>query len=68
MTVRRIGTAWSVTAWWMLLTLFLWFLGTVFDQPASLAAYAASAALMVAIGEAGDWLRRRLVRLRSTRP
>ncbi|MFJ8533590.1 hypothetical protein [Streptomyces sp. NPDC093591] len=54
---------WSVTAWWMLLALALWLLGKVLEQPASLVACAASAALLVAIGEVGDGLRRR----RSTR-
>ncbi|MER6999185.1 hypothetical protein [Streptomyces sp. NPDC000410] len=55
-----------VTAWWMLLALALWLLGKALDQPASLAACAASAALLVAVGEAGDWLRRRITR-RSAR-
>jgi hypothetical protein len=50
----------SVTAWWMLLSLALWLLGKALDQPASLAACAASAALLVAVGEVGDGLRRRL--------
>lgn len=63
---RRRRFALSVTAWWMLLALGLWLLGKALDQPASLAACAASAALLVAIGEAGDWLRRRITR-RSAR-
>lgn len=43
----------------MLLALILWLLGTALGQPASLTRYTASAALLVAIGEVGDWLRRR---------
>ncbi|MEU3091371.1 hypothetical protein ACWCQ0_41950 [Streptomyces massasporeus] len=68
MTARRRQRrfALSVAAWWMLLALGLWLLGTALDQPASLAACIASAALLVAIGEAGDWLRRRITR-RSAR-
>ncbi|WP_235192912.1 hypothetical protein [Streptomyces viridochromogenes] len=58
---------WSVTAWWMLLALALWLLGRALQQPASLAACAASAALLVAIGEAGDALRRRRTTRHSSR-
>ncbi|WP_149830421.1 hypothetical protein [Streptomyces tailanensis] len=55
----------SVAAWWMLLALVLWLLGRALDQPASFAACAASAALLVAVGEIGDGLRRRR---RNSRP
>lgn len=51
--------AWSFTAWWLLLALALWLLGQAVNQAASLTACAASSALMVGIGEIGDWLRRR---------
>lgn len=51
--------AWSLTAWWLLLTLTLWLLGQAVDQAASPAACAASSALLVGIGEIGDWVRRR---------
>lgn len=51
---------WSVAAWWIVLSLALWLLGKALDEPASLAACAASAALLVVVGEVGDGLRRRL--------
>jgi hypothetical protein len=50
---------WSLAAWWLLLALTLWLLGQAVDQPASLTTCAASSALLVGIGEMGDWLRRR---------
>ncbi|WP_067019359.1 hypothetical protein [Streptomyces dysideae] len=55
--LRRL--AFSLTVWWLLLALVLWLLGKALDQPASLAQCAASSAFFVALGEAGDWLRRR---------
>ncbi|MFF4658736.1 hypothetical protein [Streptomyces sp. NPDC001381] len=59
-TRRRWRFIWSVTAWWVLLALALWLLGKALDQPTSLAACAASAALPVAVGEVGEGMRRRL--------
>ncbi|MFD5786766.1 hypothetical protein ACFWH1_09030 [Streptomyces sp. NPDC127037] len=47
--------------WWITVALALWLLGMALGQPVRLAGCAASAALLVAIGEAGDWLRRRWV-------
>ncbi|MEV8312455.1 hypothetical protein AB0P36_35575 [Streptomyces flavidovirens] len=55
----------SVTAWWITVTLALWLLGMALDQPVHLVGCAVSAALLVAIGEAGDWLRRRWVSRRG---
>ncbi|MFD4733095.1 hypothetical protein ACFWOY_21025 [Streptomyces sp. NPDC058423] len=49
----------SVGLWWASLTLVLWLLSWAAGRPASLARCAASALLLVAVGEAGDWLRRR---------
>lgn len=49
----------SLTGWWLLLTLTMWLLGQVVDQTASLAACASSSALLVGVGETGDWVRRR---------
>ncbi|NEA64969.1 hypothetical protein [Streptomyces sp. SID12488] len=49
----------SVLAWWVCVTLALWLLGEGLGQSAGLAPCAASAGLLVAVGEAGDWLRRR---------
>jgi hypothetical protein len=66
-TRRRWRSVWSVTAWWVLLALALWLLGKALEQPTSLAACAASAALLVAVGEVGEGLRRRL-RARRHRP
>ncbi|MDX3238579.1 hypothetical protein PV392_23395 [Streptomyces sp. ME03-5709C] len=51
--------AWSLVAWWSLLALVLWLLGRAFDHPASLLQCTASAAVLAAVGELGDWLRRR---------
>jgi hypothetical protein len=64
-TARWRRFAWSVAVWWVLLALALWILGRTLDQPASFAACAASAALLVTVGEVGDWLRRRLSTRRS---
>lgn len=58
-TPRWWSAALSVIAWWAIITLTLWLLSKALDQPAQLAQCAASAALLVTIGEAGDWLRRR---------
>ncbi|WP_426570093.1 hypothetical protein [Streptomyces canus] len=66
-TRRQWRFVWSVTAWWVLLALALWLLGKALGQPTSLAACAASAALLVAVGEVGEGLRRRL-RARRRRP
>jgi hypothetical protein len=51
----------------MLIALVLWLVGRAFDRTASFAQCAASSALLVAIGEAGDWLRRRRRANRLTR-
>lgn len=58
-TSRRWRAALSVLAWWAVLTLTLWLLSRPLGQPAQLPPCAASAALLVTIGETGDWLRRR---------
>ncbi|WOX13623.1 hypothetical protein [Streptomyces sp. N50] len=50
---------WSLACWWLLIALVLWLLGKALDQPASIAQCTASSAFLVAVGEAGDWLRRR---------
>ncbi|MFF2573563.1 hypothetical protein [Streptomyces sp. NPDC058084] len=63
-TRRRWRFVWSVR---VLLALALWLLGQALDRPASLAACSASAALLIAVGEVGDGLRRRL-RVRRHRP
>ncbi|MEU2262093.1 hypothetical protein ABZ557_17880 [Streptomyces sp. NPDC019645] len=49
----------SVGLWWAALTLVLWLLSWASGRPESLVRCAASAVLLVAIGEAGNWLRRR---------
>ncbi|WP_138908752.1 hypothetical protein [Streptomyces chryseus] len=49
---------WSVIAWWAALTGILWLAGTALGHPAPLTGCAPSAALLVAVGECGDWLRR----------
>ncbi|MCP9946590.1 hypothetical protein LUX12_20275 [Streptomyces somaliensis] len=53
---RGIG---SVGLWWITLALALWLLGRTTGQSTDLLRCAASAALLVAVGELGDWLRRR---------
>jgi hypothetical protein len=58
-TPRWWRTALSVLAWWAVLSLTLWLMGKSLGQPTRLAPCAASAALLVTIGETGDWLRRR---------
>ncbi|MBT2529769.1 hypothetical protein J7E91_31420 [Streptomyces sp. ISL-99] len=63
----------SVVLWWgglTLLLLLLWLRSRAAGQPTDLARCAASEVLLVAVGEAGDWLRRRWLahrRSRSTR-
>lgn len=49
----------SLIAWWAVLTLALWLLGQSTGRPAGLAPSTASAAILAAIGEARDWVRRR---------
>ncbi|WP_327233028.1 hypothetical protein OG349_02725 [Streptomyces sp. NBC_01317] len=56
---RRWSEIRSLIAWWVVVTVVLWVLGIVFDQPVRLAGCAATAALVIAIGEVGDRLRRR---------
>ncbi|UQS31533.1 hypothetical protein J5J01_07815 [Streptomyces fradiae] len=48
----------SLVAWWAVLALTLWLLGHALGRPAGLAPSAASAALLVAVGEAGYLVRR----------
>ncbi|WP_351230034.1 hypothetical protein [Streptomyces sp. NPDC002133] len=48
----------SIGLWWALLTLALWLLSRAVDQPTGLIPCAASAALLVTVGETGNWLRR----------
>ncbi|MGQ4475741.1 hypothetical protein [Streptomyces sp. SAS_276] len=55
--LRRLAL--SLIVWWMLIALALWLLGTTLGQRASLAQCTASSAFLVAVGEAGDRLRRR---------
>lgn len=60
---QRVARWWpttrSVLAWWVCVTLVLWLLGMALGQPAGIFPCAASAGLLVAIGETGDWVRRR---------
>ncbi|ULR52293.1 hypothetical protein [Streptomyces deccanensis] len=49
----------SLTVWWALIALVLWLVGKALDQPATLTQCIASAAFLAAVGETGDWLRRR---------
>lgn len=58
---------WSVIAWWAALTGILWLAGTDLGHPSPLTGYAASAALLVVVGEAGDWLRQCWTGRRSSR-
>ncbi|WP_436991539.1 hypothetical protein [Streptomyces sp. enrichment culture] len=59
---RRWTEATSMTAWWALLTAALWPSATLLGHETTLWGCAASAALFVALGEAGDRLRRRRAR------
>ncbi|WP_405985720.1 hypothetical protein [Streptomyces sp. NBC_00872] len=49
----------SLVAWWVVVTMLLWLLGKLFGQSVNLIGCAATAVLVIAIGETGDWLRRR---------
>lgn len=57
----------SLTAWWAMVTVIIWVISLIADQPASLAECAGSAALLTGLGEIGDWLRRRWSAARSAR-
>ncbi|MFD5252529.1 hypothetical protein ACFWM5_06735 [Streptomyces bobili] len=57
----------SLSVWWLILAMGLWLLGRATDQSASPWACAASAAFLLAVGEAGDWLRRRWRHYRTHR-
>ncbi|WP_344357135.1 hypothetical protein [Streptomyces gobitricini] len=59
---RRRSELASLAAWWAILTAALWLLATVCGQRTTLWGCAASAAFFVAVGEAGDRLRRRYTR------
>lgn len=54
--------------WWLLMTGTFWVASKVFDQSASLLFCAGSAAVFVAVGEAGDWVRRRRAAARRPLP
>ncbi|MBT2369520.1 hypothetical protein J7E88_30655 [Streptomyces sp. ISL-10] len=54
-------------AWWALVTAAFWLLGKVLDQPTSLIGCAASAVLVIAVGEFGDRLRRRWATIRTVK-
>ncbi|MFF2730279.1 hypothetical protein ACFVS9_20585 [Streptomyces sp. NPDC058008] len=56
-------SSWAV--WWAAITAAFWCLGEVVGQPASLAGCAASAVLVIAVGEVGDRARRRFRQRRS---
>ncbi|MGW6395193.1 hypothetical protein ACWFR1_32895 [Streptomyces sp. NPDC055103] len=49
----------SLIAWWGMITLALWVVGRMLGTQAPLGPYAASAALMIVVGESGDRVRRR---------
>ncbi|MEU8617373.1 hypothetical protein [Streptomyces sp. NPDC048623] len=49
----------SIAAWWALVTGVLWLLGLLLEQRTSLAGCAATALVIIALGEAGNWARRR---------
>lgn len=61
---------WSVVGlwvvWWAAITAVFAGLGMLFDQPTSLARCAASAVLVIVVGEVGDRLRRRFLPRRET--
>lgn len=58
-------TLWAT--WWAVVTAALWFLGAVFDQRPDLVGCAASAVLVIVVGEVADRLRRRFYPRRRTR-
>lgn len=49
----------TLIVWWALVTAALWLSGKATDQPPSITGCATSAAFLIAIGEAGDWARRK---------
>ncbi|MFJ3877150.1 hypothetical protein ACIPW5_06800 [Streptomyces sp. NPDC090077] len=56
----------SILVWWALITLVLALAGVAGGQPVTLPGCAAAAAFLLALGEAGHWLRQRL-RIRRAR-
>ncbi|MFJ6935491.1 hypothetical protein [Streptomyces sp. NPDC101132] len=63
----QLKQAGSVVLWWAGFTLVLWWGGQLRHSPASLAACAASAALLVALGETAHSIRQYLRRRRNPR-
>ncbi|MEU9602910.1 hypothetical protein [Streptomyces sp. NPDC048057] len=58
-------TVLSLLVWWAGFTAALWLLGLLLDGPSSLVACAASAALLLALGEVAHLLNRRFARGRG---
>ncbi|GJF24759.1 hypothetical protein SHO565_53230 [Streptomyces sp. HO565] len=60
-TVKRVRpyVVLAYAAWWAFVTAVLWVIGELVGEQAGLAACAASAVLVIVIGEAGDRVRRR---------
>ncbi|MFI5763168.1 hypothetical protein ACIA8F_19800 [Streptomyces sp. NPDC051563] len=57
---NRRAEAISIGLWWAAPTIVLWGGGQIRHAPAALTACAASAALLISLGEAAHWLRRRI--------
>ncbi|MCM9083056.1 hypothetical protein L1606_34090 [Streptomyces spororaveus] len=62
MNYNRRAEAVSIVLWWGSLTLLFWAGGHVRDSPAALVRCAASAALLISLGETAHWLRHRIHR------
>ncbi|MEU4153602.1 hypothetical protein [Streptomyces sp. NPDC026659] len=55
----------SLLLWWLAAGLALWLLGLAFGRPASFLGCALSGLFLGAVGEFGDWMRRRVRRSRA---
>ncbi|QES57942.1 hypothetical protein DEJ51_30480 [Streptomyces venezuelae] len=68
---RRTGArrreAVSLVVWWTVLALAVWLLGRATGRPVGLVPSVASAALLAAVGETGDLVRRRWTARRHQR-
>ncbi|MFJ5811972.1 hypothetical protein [Streptomyces sp. NPDC093093] len=56
---RRVEAV-SIALWWGAFTALLWGAGQIRDTPASLVTCAASAALLISLGEVAHWVRCRI--------
>ncbi|MFD8910715.1 hypothetical protein [Streptomyces sp. NPDC059575] len=63
---RAARLALSLLVWWLAAGVALWLLGLAFGRPAPFLGCALSGLFLGAVGELGDWVRRRVRRGRAS--